>query len=59
MGVVTVVMPLFVMQPAMGAGFAASKTPAPLKSCLRSVANHSVFGCGLYIAAVTLAWVMR
>lgn len=58
-GVATVVLPLFVMQPAMGAGFAASKTPAPLMNCLRSLANHAVFGCGLYLAAVALAWAIR
>lgn len=33
-GVATVVFPWFVMQPAMGAGVAASRTPAPLKSRL-------------------------
>jgi hypothetical protein len=51
LGVGTVVAPLFVMQPAMGAGMAASKTPAPLKNCLRSIANHAVFGVGLYLTA--------
>src|SRR5262249_48339262 len=45
-GVATVLVPLFVMQPAMGAGFASSKTPAPLKNSLRSVAHHAVFGTG-------------
>ena len=50
-GLATVAAPLFVMQPAMGAGFAASKTPAPLRNCLRSVANHIVFGCALYLCA--------
>lgn len=54
LGVVTVAAPWFVMQPAMGAGFAAMKTPAPLKNCLRSLANHAVFGTGLYLAAVAL-----
>lgn len=54
-GVGSAVMPLFVMQPAMGYGLAASKTPAPLKSCLRSLANHAVFGIGLYLAAAVLA----
>lgn len=51
-GVATVAMPLFVMQPAMGSGFAASKTPTPLRNCARSVANHAVFGIGLYLAAI-------
>jgi len=55
-GVATVAAPLFVMQPAMGAGFAASKTPAPLKNCARSVANHAVFGAGLYLSAVAIGW---
>lgn len=50
-GVATVVLPLFVMQPAMGAGFAASRTPAPLKNCLRSLVSHAVFGLGLYLGA--------
>lgn len=58
-GVGTVVMPLFAMQPAMGAGFAASKTPTPLKTCLRSVANHAVFGAGLYLAALFIQWISR
>jgi hypothetical protein len=54
-GLVTVGMPLFVMQPAMGSGFAASKTATPFKACLRSLANHGVFGMGLYVAAVAFA----
>lgn len=51
-GCVTVIAAWFVMQPAMGAGVAASKTPAPLKNSLRNLANHAVFGLGLYVAAV-------
>jgi len=58
-GVATVVVPLFVMQPAMGAGFAASKTAAPLKNCLRSTVNHAVFGAGLYGAALFTRWAGR
>lgn len=57
-GIATVVLPLFVMQPAMGAGFAAARTPAPLANCLRSVVNHAVFGCGLYVSAVALVSVV-
>ena len=55
-GVATVAVPLFVMQPAMGLGVAASRTPAPLKNCTRSVANHAVFGVGLYLAATFVQW---
>lgn len=58
-GVSTVIAPLFVMQPAMGAGFAASKTPTPLTNCLRSLANHAVFGVGLYLTALVVLWVSR
>lgn len=54
-GALTVAAPWFVMQPAMGAGFLASKTPTPLKNGLRNLANHVAFGAGLYVAATALA----
>lgn len=54
-GLATVVAPWFVMQPAMGAGFLALKTPTPLKNALRNLGNHAVFGAGLYLAAAALA----
>ncbi|AKM28891.1 hypothetical protein AB870_00210 [Pandoraea faecigallinarum] len=47
-GVLTVVMPFFIMQPALGAGIAASKTPHPKQARLRSLLTHGVFGVGLY-----------
>lgn len=50
-GVVTVLAPLFVMQPAMGAGFAASRTPRPAAARVQSLVTHTVFGIGLYAAA--------
>lgn len=53
-GMATVVVPLLVMQPAMGAGFAASKTPTPLRNCLRSLATHAVFGTGLFLSAALI-----
>jgi len=58
-GICTVAAPLLVMQPAMGAGIAASRTPTPLKNCLRSLANHTVFGIGLYLSALAIAQVSR
>ena len=58
-GVGTVLAPLCVMQPAMGAGFLASRTPAPWRNRLRSVANHAVFGLGLYGSALVLASLSR
>jgi hypothetical protein len=54
-GIGTVVVPLFVVQPAMGAGIASSRTPTPLKNCLRSLLTHTVFGVGLYLAAALTA----
>ena len=59
LGINTVAAPLLVMQPAMGAGFAASRTPTPLKNCLRSLANHTVFGFGLYLSALAIGLVSR
>ena len=58
-GIGTVAAPLLVMQPAMGSGFAASRTPTPLKNCLRSLANHTVFGLGLYLSALVIALISR
>jgi hypothetical protein len=56
MGVVTVLAPWFVLQPALGAGIASSKTPRPLFNGLKSLATHSVFGLGLFLAAQLSAW---
>lgn len=56
-GIATVAVPLLVIQPAMGAGVASSKTPTPLKNCLRSTATHAVFGLGLYLSTVVIAQV--
>lgn len=56
LGIATVAVPLCVIQPAMGAGFASSKTPTPGKNRLRSVTSHAVFGVGLYLAGVAMAW---
>lgn len=54
-GLGTVAAPWLVMQPAMGAGFASSRTPSPNWSRLRNIATHMVFGTGLYCSAVLMA----
>ncbi len=54
-GAATVLAPLLVIQPAMGAGIASSKTATPVRNCIKSVVNHSVFGLGLYLAALLVA----
>jgi len=58
-GIATVAAPFLVMQPAMGAGIASSRTPAPLGNRVRSLVNHAVFGAGLYLAAVALQSISR
>jgi hypothetical protein len=50
-GVVSVVAPWFVLQPALGAGIASSKTPTPVFNSLKSLVTHTVFGFGLFLAA--------
>ena len=54
-GLGTTAAPWFVMQPAMGVGFAASKSANPRTTRLRNLATHSVYGVGLYLAAMALA----
>ncbi|HEU4516326.1 MAG TPA: DUF2938 domain-containing protein [Steroidobacteraceae bacterium] len=49
-GVGTVVAPYFIMQPAMGAGIAASRTPRPAAARLHSLLTHAVFGVALFLA---------
>jgi hypothetical protein len=53
-GVGTVAAPFLLMQPGMGAGIAASRTPRPNAARLQSLATHAVFGAGLYAAALVL-----
>ncbi len=50
-GLVSVAAPLLILQPAFGAGIAASRTPAPGLARRRSLLTHLVFGLGLYLAA--------
>ena len=51
-GVCTVVFPFFLMQPGMGLGVAATKAPRPNMARLRSLMSHTIFGIGLYVAAL-------
>ena len=56
-GLVTVVAPLFVLQPALGAGLASSKTATPVFNTIKSLVTHTVYGFGLYLAALaTTSW---
>lgn len=49
-GIGSVVAPFLLMQPCMGAGFFARRTPDPAAARRRSLATHAVFGLGLYAA---------
>lgn len=56
-GIATVLAPWFLMQPAMGLGFAARKTAAPNSVRLRNLAIHSVYGLGLFVSAALVQWI--
>ncbi len=51
-GIVTVLAPFLIMQPSMGLGVAASRTPNPGLARMRSLLNHFAFGIGLYLTAM-------
>jgi hypothetical protein len=54
-GIGTVAAPFLIMQPGMGAGVAACRTPRPAAARLQSLITHTIFGLGLYAAG----WVAR
>lgn len=49
-GIASVAAPFLLMQPGMGAGIAASRTPRPAAARLHSLVTHGIFGLGLYAA---------
>lgn len=53
-GLATVAAPFLLMQPGMGAGLAARRTPRPHAARLHSLVTHAVFGLGLFMAGVML-----
>ncbi|MBB1478714.1 DUF2938 domain-containing protein [Pseudoalteromonas sp. SG41-2] len=53
-GLATVCTPFFIMQPALGLGIAASKTPRPASARVKSCVSHCVFGAGIYISSLVL-----
>jgi hypothetical protein len=54
-GLATVAAPFLILQPALGAGIAASRTPRATIARLRSIDAHLSFGIGLYLAAKGLS----
>jgi len=49
-GLISLMAPFFILQPAFGFGIAASKTAAPYVARRRSVITHLTFGLGLFVA---------
>ncbi|MBW8368490.1 MAG: DUF2938 domain-containing protein [Arenimonas sp.] len=56
-GLGTVAAPFLLMQPGMGAGIAARRSPRPNVARLQSLATHAVFGLGLYASAWATAFI--
>jgi len=54
-GIGSVVAPFFIMQPALGIGIAASRSPRPTMARMHSLVTHAIFGLGLYATA----WILR
>jgi hypothetical protein len=53
-GIVTVAAGWFLLQPGLGIGWAASKTPNPNKVRAMNLIAHTVFGLGLWITALVI-----
>lgn len=53
-GIGSVAAPFLLMQPGMGAGIAASRTPRPNVARLHSLLTHAIFGLGMYGSAWAL-----
>jgi len=48
------VAPWFVMQPALGLGFIAAKTPHPRVTRIINISGHAAFGIGLYFGVISI-----
>jgi len=53
-GAVSVLAPFLILQPGLGAGIAASRTPEPNVARAKSLVTHLMFGLGLYLSALGL-----
>lgn len=57
-GIGSVAAPFLLMQPGMGAGLAARRTPRPAAARLQSLVTHAFFGLGLYAAGWVASFVL-
>lgn len=55
-GIVTIIFPFFIIQPCLGFGIAACKTPYPWKSRLLSLLAHLAYGAGIFITAYMMSF---
>lgn len=53
-GAITTLFPFLILQPCLGAGLAARRTPRPNLARLKSLATHLSFGFGLWLTATLL-----
>lgn len=58
-GVLTVLIPFLVLQPCLGAGIAARRTPQPHVARRRSLFAHASFGLGLWVAGLGYALALQ
>jgi hypothetical protein len=54
-GIVTALAPLLILQPALGAGIASTKTARPVFNSMKSLVTHTVYGVRLYLAVLVTA----
>lgn len=54
-GLLTMAAPFFILQPALGFGIAASRTPHPWLARLLSLITHLAYGIGLYVITAIIA----
>lgn len=54
-GIGSIFAPFFIMQPGLGAGIAASRTPKPWLSRFRSLVAHTSFAIGLFVSGVLIS----
>lgn len=51
---VTLLIPVFILQPALGFGIAFSNMPQQIHLIIKTIAIHTIYGFGLYFSAVFL-----
>ena len=53
-GIATLAAGWFLLQPGLGAGVAASRTPNPGRQRIEGLIGHTVFGLGLWLTALLI-----